>query len=204
MKLYSLFISLLMSFLTFECVASEKVLLFIGDSLTEGYGVEKSDSYPQLIQKKLNQKFGHDKYKVLNGSVSGSTSASGLSRLNWFKKSNPDILILGLGANDGLRGVTPKMTKENLRRIISRAQELKIKVLLLGMMMPPNYGPQYTDEFKAIYHELAKEEKVSFIPFVLEGVAGEKEFNQGDGIHPNEKGHVKVSETVWKNLEKIL
>ncbi|PIP94252.1 MAG: arylesterase [Bdellovibrio sp. CG12_big_fil_rev_8_21_14_0_65_39_13] len=194
----------LMSLFIMNSYGAERVLLFIGDSLTEGYGVEKSESYPQLIQNKLDQKYGAGKFKVLNGSVSGSTSASGLSRLNWFKKSNPEFLILGLGANDGLRGVTPQMTKANLKKIINAALELKIKVLLLGMMMPPNYGPQYTDEFKSIYPELSKEYDIGFVPFVLAGVAGEKSLNQGDGIHPNSKGHLVISETVWNSLEKML
>jgi len=193
-----------MSIFVLNSYAAERVLLFIGDSLTEGYGVEKSESYPQLIQSKLDQKFGVGTFKVLNGSVSGSTSASGLSRLNWFKKSNPELLVLGLGANDGLRGVTPKMTKANLKKIIVAATDLKMKVLLLGMMMPPNYGPQYTDEFKAIYPELSKEHSIGYVPFVLDGVAGEKSLNQGDGIHPNSKGHLVISETVWKSLEKML
>jgi len=204
MKLYNLICGFLMSIFVLNSYAAERVLLFIGDSLTEGYGVEKSESYPQLIQSKLDQKFGVGTFKVLNGSVSGSTSASGLSRLNWFKKSNPELLVLGLGANDGLRGVTPKMTKANLKKIIVAATDLKMKVLLLGMMMPPNYGPQYTDEFKAIYPELSKEHSIGYVPFVLDGVAGEKSLNQGDGIHPNSKGHLVISETVWKSLEKML
>ena len=204
MNLYNLIFGFLMSLFIMNSYGAERVLLFIGDSLTEGYGVEKSESYPQLIQNKLDQKYGAGKFKVLNGSVSGSTSASGLSRLNWFKKSNPEFLILGLGANDGLRGVTPQMTKANLKKIINAALELKIKVLLLGMMMPPNYGPQYTDEFKSIYPELSKEYDIGFVPFVLAGVAGEKSLNQGDGIHPNSKGHSVISETVWNSLEKML
>lgn len=201
---FRLFKILLAFFVLSNAYAAERKILFVGDSLTEGYGVQREESYPFLIQSMLDAKFGKDKFKVVNGSVSGSTSASAMSRLNWFKKSEAEILVLALGANDGLRGIKPDETKKNLITAIEKAKEFKMKVLLLGMMMPPNYGPEYTKDFQKIYTDIAKSQKIEFLPFLLDGVAGEIQMNQDDGIHPNSKGHEKMAESVFQKLEKML
>ncbi len=182
-----------------------KTILFIGDSLTAGYGLKENSSYVHLIENEL--KSMHPKYKdikILNGSVSGSTSATGLKRLLWYNRAKPDILVLALGANDGLRGLNVENTKRQLAAIIDEAHRQQMMVLLAGMMMPPNYGPKYTRNFKNLFSELAREKKVSFIPFLLEGVAGVKELNQADGIHPNEKAQEILKNNVLPSLEKLL
>ena len=195
-------LTLVLFILTFANPALSKTVLFIGDSLTEGYGVPKADSFPSLVQKKFdNQK---KKIKVLNGSVSGSTTASGLSRLRWFLKAKPDILFLALGANDGLRGIKLSESKKNLIKIIDLAREKNMKIILAGMLLPPNYGEKYRTEFEVMYKDLEKKYKLTRIPFLLKGVAGEKDLNQNDGIHPNEKGHVIISNTVYKTLRSVL
>ena len=177
-------------------------ILFLGDSLTEGYGVDKPHSYVALVEKELIAK--GKKIKILNGSVSGSTTSSGMKRLKWFKKAKPDILVLALGANDGLRGVKIDVSHKNLEEMIKYALKNKMQVLLAGMMLPPNYGPEYTNKFKSMYDLLTEKYKISRIPFILEGVAGNKTLNQADGIHPNEKGHLILKSTVLKYLEPML
>lgn len=195
---------LLIGLITFNIYASANVtkILFLGDSLTEGYGVKKEEAYPKLVEQALIKK-GHD-VKIINGGISGSTSASGLSRLKWFLKAKPNILFLALGANDGLRGQKVEKVKLNLDKIISFAKENKLKVVLAQMLLPPNYGKEYTDSFKELYSELAKKHKIVFIPFMLKDVGGVKEHNIEDGIHPNQKGHQILSERVISYLEKIL
>lgn len=196
-------IVLLLLLLSFSLATQADTILFLGDSLSEGYGVPKEKAFPSLIQKKLTKKYAN-KWSVVNGSVSGSTTASASSRLRWFKKLKPKILVLALGANDGLRGIKVNESKKNLAATIDSARRMGMKVLLVGMMMPPNYGPDYTREFKSIFTDLAEEKKVALVPFLLEGVAGEKELNQADGIHPNQAGHEKMAETVYLHLEKML
>jgi acyl-CoA thioesterase-1 len=195
---------LLITFLVFNVFASEKVtkILFLGDSLTEGYGVKKEEAYPNLVEQSLIKK-GYD-VKIINGGISGSTSASGLSRLKWFLKAKPNILFLALGANDGLRGQKVEKVKLNLDKIISFAKEKLLKVVLAQMLLPPNYGKEYTDSFKELYSELAKKHKIVFIPFMLKDVGGVKEHNIEDGIHPNQKGHKILSDRVVSYLEKLL
>ena len=184
--------------------ASEpKKIVFLGDSLTEGYGVAREEAFPQLIQNKLQVKFPK-KYRVINSGVSGSTTASGLRRFNWVLKSKPEIVIFALGGNDGLRGLPAKETYKNLKNMVKKAKESGVKVVLAGMQAPPNYGKEYTKKFSDTFPRVAKEEGVAFIPFLLEGVAGEKEFNQADGIHPNAKGHIKMADLVFTHLEKLL
>lgn len=194
-------------FFTFSVWATKpdtppRTILFIGDSLTAGYGVDKEKSYVSLIEKDLLKK-GYN-IKTLNGSVSGSTTSSGIKRLRWFLKAKPEILVLALGANDGLRGVKIETSQKNLDDIIQLAKENNIKVALAGMMLPPNYGPDYTKKFKEMYLDLVKKHNVVHIPFLLEGVAAQRELNQADGIHPNEKGHIIMKDTVIKYLEKML
>ncbi|WP_372651379.1 arylesterase [Halobacteriovorax sp.] len=187
-------IIILLFFISTSVLADTKIL-FIGDSLTEGYGISKEKSYPYLLKDLLLSK--HDtKVEIINGSVSGSTTASGLSRLKWFLRSKPEVLILALGANDGLRGIELGSSKKNLASIISLAKEKKMKVILAGMQMPPNYGADYTKKFRDMFLELKKEYKITLIPFLLEGVAAKKELNLSDGIHPNELGHKKMAENL--------
>jgi acyl-CoA thioesterase-1 len=178
-------------------------VLILGDSLTEGYGVAPGDSYPSVLQQNL-EKSGHPNTKIINGGISGSTSASALSRLKWSLKNKPDILVLALGANDGLRGLKPDDTEKNLDAVVRLARQNGMRVLLAGMKAPPNYGPRYTKTFARIYRDIAHKEKIPLIPFLLEGVAGERTLNQADGIHPNEKGHKIVAKNVQKYLEPLL
>lgn len=191
---------LLFSLATFSKEAPRVV--FLGDSLTEGYGVKKQKSYPALINKKLKTQ-GHI-INLTNASVSGSTTASLTSRLKWQLKNKPDIILIALGANDGLRGFKIDVIKKNLSEAIELAQKNNIKVLLAGMQMPPNYGKTYTRQFKQIFPDLAKKYNVELIPFLLKEVAGDKAMNQSDGIHPNEKGHEKMAKTVLPHLKKLL
>lgn len=177
-------------------------ILFLGDSLSEGIGLDEEQSFPRLVERNLKAK--KHNVVVTNGGVSGSTSASGLTRLKWHLKKPTDILVLELGANDGLRGLKLEETKKNLIAIIKMAKEKKVKVLLLGLLMPPNYGKKYTDEFEAMYKTIAKNEKVPFHPFILKDVAGKAEFNLPDGVHPNAKGQELVAATVTEFVEKNL
>ncbi len=177
-------------------------ILFLGDSLSEGIGLDEEQSFPRLVERNLKAK-KHD-VVVTNGGVSGSTSASGLTRLKWHLKKPTDILVLELGANDGLRGLKLEETKKNLIAIIKMAKDKKVKVLLLGLLMPPNYGKKYTAEFEAMYKNIAKTEKVAFHPFILKDVAGRAEFNMPDGVHPNAKGQELVATTVTEFVEKNL
>lgn len=200
MKKHIFFLLLFLPSLLFA--AETKKLVILGDSLTEGLGVAKSAAFPDLLEKKIKAS-GKD-WTVINAGISGATSASGMSRLKWQLKSKPDLVILALGANDGLRGVDVKSTEKNLSDTIELAQKEKIKVILAGMLLPPNYGAQYSKDFKAIYEHLAKKYSLQKIPFLLEGVAGDPKLNQADGIHPNEKGHKVIAENVFKAIKGLL
>lgn len=179
-----------------------KTVVFLGDSLTAGYGLEKEQAYPSLLAEKLKDDF--PELKIINGGISGSTAASAMSRLKWFAKLKPQIIVLALGANDGLRGQDVEKMKSNLESAIKWCQEHNIKVLLLGMQVPPNYGEKYTKAFKDVYPTLAKKYDIGLVPFLLKGVGGVKELNQIDGIHPNAKGHKILADTVEKELRKLL
>lgn len=183
-------------------ISAKVKILFLGDSLTEGYGVSKEKSYPQRVKNKLMKK-GME-IEILNGSISGSTTASSLSRMKWFLKAKPDLIFLALGANDGLRGIKVEESQNNLGAAIKLAKEQGLKVVLAGMMVPPNYGPDYGKKFRAMYPALSKKYQVPLLPFLLEGVAGEKDLNQEDGIHPNEAGHEKMGELVANFLFPLL
>jgi acyl-CoA thioesterase I len=176
--------------------------VFLGDSLTAGLGLEKAQAVPALIQARLD-KLGYD-YDVINAGVSGDTSAGGLSRLDWSLDGDVKVLVLELGANDGLRGLPVANMKRNLSEIIARAKSRDVQVLLTGMEAPPNYGQAYTNEFRDVFRELAREHDVPFMPFFLEGVAGIPALNNPDGIHPNPEGARLVEQTVWKALEPLL
>ena len=177
-------------------------IVFLGDSLTAGYGLDKEDAVPSLIQKRL-QDAGYP-YEVVNAGVSGDTSASGLSRLDWSLGGDVKILVIELGANDGLRGLPVVGLKRNLTEIITRAQAKGIKVILTGMEAPPNFGSAYTTEFREVYRQLSREHDVTFVPFYLEGVAGIPSLNIADGIHPNAEGSRIVEKTIWSALEPLL
>ncbi|WKN30225.1 arylesterase [Porifericola rhodea] len=178
-----------------------KVILFFGNSLTAGYGLEPEEAYPALIQKKLDS-LGYD-YQVVNAGLSGETTASGNSRLEWvLERQKVDIFVLELGANDGLRGIPTEETDKNLRAMINKVREVNsdIQIILAGMMVPPNMGPEYAARFQKLYPSIAEQENVKLIPFLLENVAGEKELNQSDGIHPTAEGQRIVANNVWPLL----
>jgi len=187
---------------TAATTAARPRVVFLGDSLTAGYGLGKDQSVPSLIQARLNAS-GYQ-YDVINAGVSGDTSAGGLSRLNWSLAGNVQVLVVELGANDGLRGLPPAAMKRNLDQIITRAKQRRIAVLLTGMEAPPNYGAAYTAEFRQVFYDLARQHKVSFVPFYLQGVAGNPSLNIADGIHPNPAGARIVETTIWRALEPLL
>lgn len=182
---------------------AEVTVLMLGDSLTEGTGLEKTKAYPYLVEQKLKEQ-GFLAIKVINAGVTGSTTASALSRLTWYLRESPDILLLALGANDGLRGLPTLQIKNNLGKTIELALSKGIQVILAGMKMPPNYGQGYTLRYEKVFFELAKEYGITFIPFLLEGVAGDPKLNLPDGVHPNEQGHKIISELVYKTLVKLV
>ncbi|HET8859944.1 arylesterase [Marivirga sp.] len=180
-------------------------IIFFGNSLTAGYGVEAEEAFPGLIQKRLDS-LGYD-YNVINAGVSGETTASGLSRVEWVVKRQPvEIFILELGGNDGLRGIKPEETNKNLTAIIDKVREIhpKVKILLAGMLVPPNMGQAYASEFQKLFPKIAEEKNVNLIPFLLKDVGGEANLNQPDGIHPTPEGHKIVAETVWEYLKPML
>lgn len=180
-----------------------KSIVVLGDSISAGYGIEVSQGWVALIQKKLKQT--NKDFKVHNASISGDTSAGGLARLDpLLKKHKPDILILELGANDGLRGLPPILMKNHLSEIIRRAQQNNAKVLLLGMKIPPNYGKRYIEMFYSIYQQLAIELNVPVIPSLLEEVALNSSMMQPDGLHPNAQAQPIIAEKVWQQLKLLL
>jgi len=182
--------------------ASPKRIVIIGDSLTEGYGVSRERAYPALIQERA-KKDGKN-WRIVNAGISGSTTASALSRIKWQLKQKPDLILLALGANDGLRGIPVATAESNLAAALSAAQEAGVKCLLVGMKAPPNYGAEYTRDFEGMFTRLQKKFKVPLLPFLLLNVAAKAELNQPDGIHPNEKGHVILADTVYKSLRENL
>lgn len=181
-----------------------KVILFFGNSLTAGYGLEPQQAFPALIQQRLDSL--NLPYKVVNAGVSGETTAGGKSRIDWLLKKPVDIFVLELGANDGLRGIDPESTYRNLKTIIEkvRAKNPEVEIVLAGMQLPPSMGQQYTREFGEVFTRLQKDENVILIPFLLEGVGGNPELNQNDGIHPTEEGQKILAENVWDALEEIV
>ena len=184
--------------------ATPRLILFLGDSITAGLGLDPSQAFPALIQQKIDAQ--HWNFQVINAGQSGDTSAGGLSRLDWLLKNRIDVLVLELGANDGLRGLPAATTRKNLQAIIDRtkAKYPEAKVVIAGMKVPPNMGGDYSRQFEAVFADLAKKNNALFIPFVLEGVGGVPNLNLADGIHPNAKGHQRVAANVWKVLEPVL
>jgi acyl-CoA thioesterase-1 len=178
------------------------VVVCLGDSLTEGYGVEDEHAYPSVLERRLRER-GRD-VRVINAGINGSTSASAVSRLRWQLKAKPDVLVLALGGNDGLRGLDLEETEKNLSEAIVLAKSQDVRVVLAGMQIPPNYGPDYTRRFRALFPALAERHAVARIPFLLEGVAAQPELNLPDGIHPNAEGYERVVENVLAVLEPLL
>jgi acyl-CoA thioesterase-1 len=177
-------------------------IVVLGDSLTAGYGLDKAQSFPALLQQRLDEA-GY-RYEVVNAGVSGDTSAGGLRRLDWALEGNVRVLVLELGANDGLRGLPVEEMKKNLDEIISRAKSRGIVVVLAGMEAPPNYGPAYTKAFRQAFSDLARDHDIPLIPFLLNGVAGDRALNIADGMHPNPEGARIVARTVWHALQPVL
>ena len=194
--------TLILFFSPLNLQAKSPVIVALGDSVTAGYGVAKEEAYPFLLEKKLQKKFPGA--KVINAGISGATTASAISNLRWQMKRKFDLLILCLGGNDGLRGLNLKNSKNNLSRAITVAKENGIKVLLVGMKIPKNYGGQYRKEFEAMYPALAKKHNVPLMPFLLKDVGAVKSLNLPDGIHPNAKGYKIVAENIFPIVEKLL
>jgi acyl-CoA thioesterase-1 len=180
-----------------------KTILFFGDSLTAGYGLSTDEAFPALVEKKF-VKNGKPS-KVVNAGVSGETSAGGVSRIDWILRQPIDIFILELGANDGLRGLPLDQTQKNLQTIIDKVKSKypKAKIVIAGMMVPPNLGQDYTTRFQKIYPDLAKKNNATLIPFLLQNVAGNEKLNLADGIHPNPEGHKIVADNVYKVINSL-
>ncbi len=185
-------------------ISEEKIILFFGNSLTAGYGLDTEEAFPALIQNRLDS-LGLN-YTAINSGLSGETTSAGLNRLNWVLNQKVDIFVLELGANDGLRGIPIKETRENLQAIIDRVRKKNADthIVLAGMQIPPNMGQTYAGEFQQLFPELAEKNDIKLIPFLLEGVAGRLDLNQNDGIHPTSEGQRIVRDNVWDVLKDII
>ena len=182
--------------------AARPRIVFLGDSLTAGLGLDASQSFPALIGQRLATEGYH--YEIVNAGVSGDTSAGGVRRLDWSLEGDVKVLVVALGANDGLRGLSPAEMKSNLATILERATGKGLTVILAGMEAPPNFGADYTRQFRSVYTDLAQQYRVRFIPFLLLGVAGDATLNQADGIHPTVRGAQIVADLVWQELKPAL
>ena len=185
-----------------EALAREKVILAFGDSLTAGFGLAEGDSFPVQLQRALKAK-GRD-VRVINGGLSGDTTTGGLARLNWLLSEKPDLIIIELGANDGLRALPPQMTEQNLARLIEKARETGAEILLTGMRALPNLGRDYVEQFNGIFPRLADTYQTHFYPFFLDGVAADPALNQNDGIHPTGEGVAIIVEKILPYVEQAL
>ena len=202
MRFFAFLIVLMLSVSSWALAKPVQTVLFIGDSLTAGYGVRKDEAFPALIEKELSR--SSTPIKAINAGISGSVSAEADRRLKWQLKNKPSILVLALGANDALKGTPIPVIKKNLTAVIDLAQKNGVKVLLVGIKIFANFGADYALELESMYKNLAKEKNVTFLPFLLEDVALKKELNQPDGKHPNAKGHEVVAKTVLKHLGPML
>ena len=182
--------------------AQAPLVVFLGDSLTAGYGLPQDEAFPALVGRMLADA-GHP-IRVVNAGVSGDTTAGGVERLDWLLKQSPQVLVVGLGANDALRGQEPAGAEANLREIVARAKRSGARVLLLGMRFPPSLGIPFTRRFEEIYPRVAREEGVPLVPFLLEGVGGRAELNLDDGIHPNAQGQRIVAKNVAPYVERLV
>lgn len=185
-------------------VTNIRTILFFGNSLTAGYGLDVSEAFPALIQAKIDSM--KLPYKVINAGLSGETSAGGKNRIGWLLRQKVDVFVLELGANDGLRGIPVKETVQNLQDIIDSVKVANpaTKLVMTGMQVPPNMGSTYSTQFRNMFGELARKNNMALVPFILEGVGGVPELNQGDGIHPTAPGHRIVAENVWAVLQTVL
>jgi acyl-CoA thioesterase I len=181
---------------------AERVIVALGDSLTAGLGVAADEAYPALLETRLARE-GYA-YRVVNAGVSGDTTAGGLRRVDWVLRAKPEIAIVALGANDGLRAQSPQAMRENLTAIVKRLQAAGARVLLVGMRLPPNYGADYTTEFQAVFPEVARRTGAAFMPFLLDGVAADPRLNQPDGIHPTAAGQQVIADRLWPYLRPLL
>ncbi|HEX7863275.1 MAG TPA: arylesterase [Verrucomicrobiae bacterium] len=185
-------------------VAAQKSILVLGDSIAAGYGLDPEEAFPALLQEKIDQ---HGlKYKVINGGVSGDTTAGGLRRIGWLLRNPVDVLLLELGGNDGLRGIDPTETEKNLQGIVEKVRQKNpnVQILIAGMQMPENMGKDYTARYREVFPRVAKQNNATLIPFLLEGVGGKAELNQADRIHPTAEGHRIIAATIWKVLQPVL
>ena len=180
----------------------EGVVVALGDSLTAGLGVGADEAFPARLQARLRAE-GYD-YRVVNAGVSGDTTAGGLRRVDWALRAHPDVVIVALGANDGLRGQSPPAIRANLEEIVARLQAAGVRVLLVGMRLPPNYGAEYTKEFEAVFPAVARRAKITLMPFLLDGVAADPRLNQADGIHPTAAGQQMIADRLWPYLRPLL
>lgn len=191
---------------SFLSAAEPRTLVFFGDSLTAGYGLEDpaTQAYPALIQEKISA--ARLPWRVVNAGLSGETTSGGARRIDWILRQPVDVFVLALGGNDGLRGIEPGISRASLARIMDRVREKNpsAQLVVAGMMMPATLGADYTREFAAMYPELAKKYSATLIPFLLAGVGGDSALNQEDQIHPTARGHAVVAETVWKTLQPLL
>jgi acyl-CoA thioesterase-1 len=196
---------IIFTFLSLNLSAQDRdTILFFGDSITAGYGLTEEQAFPAIIQQKIDS-LGLD-YRVINSGLSGETTAGGLRRIDWVLQQHVDIFVLELGGNDGLRGIDPQNSKENLQGIMNKVVQTypDAEILLTGMEAPPNMGQAYTSRFREIYSELSNENDVTFMPFILESVAGDPDLNLPDGIHPSEEGHRIVANDLWEYLRPML
>lgn len=184
--------------------AGEQVILFFGNSLTAGMGLDPAEAFPAFIQQKLDS-LGYG-YTVVNAGLSGETTASGRNRLPWVLDQDVDVFVLELGANDGLRGIPLDETRANLRAMIEvvREENPNTAIVLAGMQIPPNMGPEYTTEFRELFPQLAEEYETELIPFLLQDVGGVPELNQGDGIHPTKEGHQIIADNIWPVIQQAI
>ncbi len=187
-----------------QTTPAPKRIVFLGDSLTAGYGVGEEKAFPALVAEKIRA--ADLPYEVINAGLSGDTSSGGLRRLDWLLQKPIDVLVLALGANDGLRGLSPEVMQKNLEAIITktRAKNPQVQIVLAGMRMPPNMGGGYAEKFKSVFATVAQQSHVTFLPFLLEGVGGHRDLNQADQIHPNAAGHEIIASALWKTLEPLL
>jgi len=199
--LRALLVSVLVASAASATPRADHVIVALGDSLTAGLGVGVEEAYPALLEARLRRE-GFD-YRVVNAGVRGDTSAGGLRRLDWALKLKPQVLIVALGANDGLRGQPPAALRANLTQIVERARGAGARVLLAGMRVPPNYGDEYARAFAAVYASVARATGVPLAPFLLDGVAGDPRLNQADGIHPTAEGHRVIAERLWPHLRPL-
>jgi acyl-CoA thioesterase I len=180
----------------------DRVIVALGDSLTAGLGVAPDEAYPALLQARLRRE--GFVYRVINAGVSGDTTAGGLRRVDWVLRAKPEIVIVALGANDGLRGQSAQAMRGNLEAIVARLEAAGARVLLAGMRLPPNYGVDFTREFEAVFPAVARRTKVALMPFLLDGVAADPRLNQPDGLHPSAAGHAVIADRLWLHLRPML